>query len=302
MADDLYKILGVARDADAESVRKAYRKLAKKYHPDLNPGNKAAEEKFKQISAANEVLGDPEKRARYDAGEIDESGAEKPRPRYRDYAEAPGGARYAQGFAGGGAANFEDLFSGIFEMRGGGETAPQDSRYILDVSFMEAVNGAARRLSLPDGQTLEVKIPPGSAAGDVLRLRGKGTPGRSGKAGDALIELRVAAHPFYQRDGQTLSMELPITFREAILGGRITVPTPAGTVAMTLKPNTDVTAELRLRGRGVPAAGAGKAAGDLLIKLRIVIGPVDDKLTAFLQDWTVPNGPDPRAGMEAKPK
>ena len=209
MAEDPYKLLGVEKTASAEDIRKAYRKLAKQYHPDLNPGNKAAEEKFKAVSAANELLSDPEKRARYDRGEIDESGAEKAPPRsYRHYAETGPGERYAYAYAGGGdggfgGENFEDIFSTIFT-RGqtGGGTAPmrgRDEQYRLEAGFLDAVNGATQRLTLPDGQTLDVKIPPGTAAGDVLRLRGRGGPGRNnGPAGDALIEIDVAPHPFFR--------------------------------------------------------------------------------------------------------
>jgi DnaJ-class molecular chaperone len=300
MADDPYKTLGVARDASADDIRKAYRKLAKKHHPDLNPGNKAAEETFKRVSAANELLSDPEKRARFDRGEIDEGGAEKAPPRgYRHYAEAAQGERYAGGgFEG---ENFEDLFANIFEQRGGGARAPargRDARYVLDAAFLDAVSGATRRLTLPDGQTLDVKIPPGTADGDVLRLRGRGEAGRNGgPAGDALIEIHVAGHAFFRREGQDVFLDLPVALREAVLGAKVTVPTPAGPVAMTLKPHVDSGTELRLRGRGVPAHGA-LPAGDLYVKLRVVVGPADARLEDFLKEWEQP-GFDPRAGMGA---
>jgi len=299
MADDPYKTLGVATDATAGDIRKAYRKLAKKHHPDLNPGNKAAEELFKQVSAANELLSDPEKRARFDRGEIDAAGTEKAPPRsYRQYAEAGTGERYAHG--GGpefGAENFEDLFANIFEQRGrGGPARGQDARYVLDAAFLDAVNGATRRLTLPDDQTLDVKIPAGTKDGDVLRLRGRGQPGRNnGPAGDALIEIHVAPHPFYTREGQDIRLELPVSMREAVLGAKVNVPTPAGRVAMTLKPHSDCGTELRLRGRGVPAHGA-TPAGDLYVKLKITVGPPDEKLEAFLKEWTQ-SGFDPRGSM-----
>jgi len=302
MADDPYKTLGVAKDATAEDIRKAYRKLAKKHHPDLNPGNKAAEELFKQVSSANELLSDPEKRARFDRGEIDETGAEKAPPRgsYRQYAEAGSGERYAHAGEGAfGDANFEDLFANIFEQRAGGRAGPargQDARYVLEAAFLEAVNGATRRLALPDGQTLDVKIPAGTKDGDVLRLRGRGQPGRNnGPAGDALIEIRVAPHPFYVREGQDIRLELPVSMREAVLGAKVNVPTPAGMVAMTLKPRSDTGTELRLRGRGVPAHGA-TPAGDLYVKLKILVGPADEKLEAFLKEWAQP-GFDPRGRL-----
>jgi DnaJ-class molecular chaperone len=243
MADDPYSLLGVPKDASADDIRKAYRKLAKKHHPDLNPGNKAAEEKFKAVSAANELLSDPEKRARFDRGEIDESGAEKPPPRsYRQYAESPTGERYAYtggaGEAGFGAENFEDLFSNLFRERGarpGGPAKGRDAQYSLTASFLDAVNGATNRLTLPDGQTLDVKIPAGTEEGQILRLRGRGQPGRAGgPAGDALIEIHIAPHRFFRREGQDIRLDLPISVREAVLGAKVTVPTPAGAVVMTV--------------------------------------------------------------------
>ena len=305
MADDPYKILGVARDATSDAIRKAYRKLAKKHHPDLNPGNKAAEEAFKKVVAANDLLSDPEKRARYDRGEIDASGAEKEPPRtYRHYADSRSGERYTPGDgpgAGFGGANFEDIFASIFESRGG-KTGPMrghDARYVLEAEFLDAVNGATRRLTLPNGQVLDVKIPPGTAEGDVLRLRGRGEPGHNqGSAGDALIEIHVAPHRFYRREGQDIFMDLPISLSEAVLGGRVNVPTPSSEVAMTLKPHMDTGKELRLRGRGVPAHGK-LPAGDLYVKLRVSIGPVDGKLEEFLRGWTQPSF-NPRADLEAK--
>lgn len=312
MAEDPYKILGVAKTASADDIRKAYRKLAKQFHPDLNPGNKTAEDKFKSVSAANELLSDADKRARYDRGEIDESGAEKPPPRsYRHYADAGAGERYAYGGGGGGSTgggfggeNFEDLFSTIFSGRqsNGGSTAPQrgrDEQYRLEASFLDAVNGATERLTLPDGQTLDVKIPPGTQTGDVLRLRGRGTQGRNtGPAGDALIEIAVAPHRFFTREGHDIRLDLPVTVAEAVLGGRVTVPTPSGAVAMTVKPGADTGTELRLRGRGVPAHGK-LPAGDLYVRLRVVIGPPDPALEAFLKTHQPANPFNPRDGMEA---
>jgi DnaJ-class molecular chaperone len=305
MAEDPYKILGVAKEATPEDIRKAYRKLAKQHHPDLNPGNKAAEEKFKAVSAANELLSDAEKRGRYDRGEIDESGAEKPPPRsYRHYADAQPGERYAystggQGFEGEG---FADIFSTNCQKRGaaGGASQPargRDANYALTAEFLDAVNGASKRLTLPDGQILDVKIPPGTEDGDILRLRGRGGPGRNnGPAGDALIEIQVAPHRFFRREGDDIRLDLPVTVQEAVLGAKVNVPTPAGTVAMTLKPHSDTGTELRLRGRGVPAH-AKKAAGDLYVKLQVVIGNVDEKFEAFLRGWTPETVNDPRRDM-----
>jgi DnaJ-class molecular chaperone len=307
MADDLYSVLGVAKTATADEIRSAYRKLAKKHHPDLNPGNKAAEERFKKVSSANEILSDPEKREKYDAGEIDESGAQKaPPPGYRDYAEAGAGARYSYQGAGpemGGGANFEDLFENLFADRAGRSAGPargRDAQYSLQAGFLEAVNGATKRLTLPDGQILDVKIPPGTVEGDVLRLRGRGGPGRNGgPAGDALIEIHIAAHPFFTREGQDVSLTLPVSLREAVLGEKIFVPTPGGPVATTIKAGADTGTKMRLKGRGVPAHGA-VPAGDLYVTLSVRLGPVDAALAAFLREHA--GEPfDPRAGMGAAP-
>ncbi len=204
-------------------------------------------------------------------------------------------AATASGF---GAGDFEDLFANVFERgRRTGPARGADARYVLDAAFLDAVNGATRRLTLPDGQTLDVKIPPGTADADVLRLRGRGQPGQNGgPAGDALIEINVAPHPFFRREGQNIYMDLPVTLHEAVLGARVTVPTPGGPVAMKLHAHADSGTEMRLRGRGVPAHGK-LPAGDLYVKLRVAIGPVDAQLEKFLKDWAQPEF-NPRAAME----
>ncbi len=293
MAEDPYKVLGVKKDATAADIRSAYRKLAKKYHPDLNPNDKAAEEKFKAVSLANDILADDEKRARYDRGEIDAAGAERaPQGNWRSYAGAGAGGG-AGGFGG-----FEDIFSNIFEQRAHGPARGQDERYSVKAGFLEAVNGGTKRITLPDGQSLDIKIPPGTEEGDVLRLRGRGQPGRNGgPAGDALIEIHVHAHKHFRREGRNIHLEVPISLKEAVLGGKVQVPTPAGDVVMTVKPHTESGAEMRLRGRGVPAHGHHHV-GDLLVKLRVVTGPVDAALEEFMKNWDQP-GFDPRAGFGA---
>jgi len=291
MADDPYKVLGAKKDATADEIRSAYRKLAKKYHPDLNPGDKAAEEKFKAVSLANDILSDAEKRARYDRGEIDAAGAERaPQGGWRQHAGAGAGPA---GFGG-----FEDIFANMFEQRAHGPARGQDERYAVKAGFLEAVNGGAKRITLPDGQSLDVKIPPGTADGDVLRLRGRGQPGRNGgPAGDALIEIHVTPHKLFRREGRNIHLELPISLKEAVLGAKVTVPTPAGDVVMTVKPHTESGTELRLRGRGVPAHGHHHA-GDLHVKLRVAVGPADAALEEFLKGWDQP-GFDPRAGLSS---
>ncbi|WP_428377061.1 DnaJ C-terminal domain-containing protein [Lichenicoccus sp.] len=314
MADDPYATLGVARDADADAIRKAYRKLARKHHPDLNPGDKAAEERFKAVSGAKELLSDNEKRARYDRGEIDASGQERHQPRgpgsgqqgqqrrYRDYAESEAGRRYgASAGAGAGAAgwseeDFGDIFGEYFRHAGGGgATGPargRDETYALDVAFVDTVTGATRRLTLPDGRTLDVRIPPGIEDGTSLRLRGRGGAGREGGPdGDALIEIRVLPDAAFRRVGRDIHLDLPVTLKAAVLGAKLPVPTPSGTVALSVPPDSDTGRQLRLRGKGVAAHG-GHPAGDLYVTLRVSVGAVDDSLRDFLRHWTPPVPPN----------
>lgn len=297
---DPYKILGVAPNASAEDIRKAYRKLAKRYHPDLNPGDASAEERFKAISAAYELLSDPEKRARYDRGEIDASGQERPeRHFYRTYAETGEGARYRHpgGFGAEGGFGPEDLGDILSRFFGGGEglrVRGQDQLYRLTISFLEAVNGTTRTVELPSGKTLTVRIPPGIETGQVLRLAGQGGPGlHGGPPGDALIEVTVAPHPYFRREGRDIHLELPISLKEAVLGAKVPVPTPSGTVQLTIPKGSDTGTRLRLRGRGVPAHG-GQPAGDQYVTLKVVIGPQDSALEAFLQTWQPAGAFDPR--------
>lgn len=301
--DDPYTVLGVAKDASADDIRTAYRTLAKQNHPDLNPGNKAAEERFKAAASANDLLSDPEKRARYDRGEIDAQGHERPpeRPSWRSYAESAQGGRYRTAGAGGWSEeDLGDLFGDVFGARGARSSGPirgADERYTLAVDFLDAVNGATPRLPLPNGRTLDVRVPAGLEDGQTLRLRGQGGAGfNGGPAGDALIEVHVYPHPFFIRDGNDMRLDLPVTLREAVLGGRITVPTPGGPVAMAIPPRSDTGRQLRLRGRGVPAH-AGQEAGDLYVTLRVVVGEADAALEEFLRGWTPEREADPRRDM-----
>jgi DnaJ-class molecular chaperone len=302
MAEDPYKTLGVARDASPEAIKAAYRKLARKHHPDLNPGKPEAEARFKAVSAANDLLSDPEKRARFDRGEIDAEGQEqRSAGGYRQQAEQPQGHKYG---ARPEAEVFEDLFADLFEQRRRAESAPRrgrDESYRLAVPFLHAVQGATETLTLPDGRSLSVKIPPGVESGQVLRLRGQGGPGRNGgPAGDALIELDVATHSLFRREGFNLHLELPVTVPEAVLGGPVVVPTPGGSLRVTLPEGSDAGRQIRLRGKGIAAHG-GREAGDLLLTLRIVIGPADETLKSFLREWKPEHPHDPRAGMEVAP-
>lgn len=315
---DPYETLGVTKTATADDIRKAYRKAAKASHPDLHPGDAAAEARFKAINAANELLSDPEKRGRFDRGEIDAEGQPvmPERPYYRDYADAGrGGARYSAGgpFGGAGAGGagqggmdpeeFGDIFGSFFRDQAAREGSRprrgRDRQYRLDVPFVTVVTGATERLTLPDGRTLDVQIPPGLEDGQVLRLRGKGEAGANGaEDGDALIAVSVFPHPFYRRDGRDLVMDLPVTFAEAVLGGKVPVPTPKGVVALTVPPRSDAGTRLRLRGRGI-GEGKGVAAGDLYVVLTLVTGPVDGALEEFLRGWVAGQGEfDPRAGLK----
>lgn len=306
MRQDPYEILGVKQDASPKDIQSAFRKLAKKYHPDLNPGDRKAEEVFKEISAANEILGDAEKRARFDRGEIDINGVERaPFHEHREYAGANGGDAF---FDEGGFSQFggfEDIFASFMSRRGGGPNASHfggaqprtkaaDVHYTMEVSFLDAINGTTASVSLAPGSSLEVKIPAGTRDGQVLRLRGKGGKGvAKGQDGDALIEIRVKPHAFFKRDGDDIRLEIPVTIREAVLGGKIKVPTPAGYLNVALKPNTNTGTTLRLKGKGAPKSGGG--LGDLLATVKIVLPEKpDQELTALMQTLPVKSDEDPR--------
>ena len=305
MAEDLYSVLGVAKTASAADINKAYRKLAKKLHPDLNPGDKAAEEKFKKITAAYGILGDEEKRKRYDAGEIDASGQETPQHRYyREYAGGAEGARYrsSAGFEDIGA--FSDLFGDLFGdgrgPRAGGRRFSmrgQDAQYRLEVAFLDAVNGTKTRITLPDGGTLDVTIPPGVTDGQVLRLKGKGSPGLGeGEPGDALIEIAVRPHPVFKREGDDIVVEVPITFDEAVLGGKVEVPTIGGRVSVTVPAGSNSGQTLRLKGRGIKSK---TGTGDQLVKLSVVLPErMDEDLKGFAEKWRHEHRYDPRRKLK----
>jgi DnaJ-class molecular chaperone len=301
-----YEVLGVKKEATADEIRTAYRALAKKHHPDLNPGNKQAEARFKEISAAYELLSDVDKRARFERGEIDESGNEKPRAyAYQDFAEGAPGAKYRTSQENMSPEDLDDLFSffgrGGFGQGGGGPRGEGatirmrggDRQYALTVDFLDAVNGAKQRLELAPGKSLDVTIPAGVHDGQVLRLAGQGGPGLGGSpAGDALIEIRVAGHALFRREGDDVLLDLPVTLGEAVLGGRVTVPTPSGAVTMTVPPHSNSGTVLRLRGKGV----AGK--GDELVMLKLVLpSEADAELDTFLKDWAAKHPYDPRKGM-----
>jgi DnaJ-class molecular chaperone len=302
MADDLYSVLGVARGASADDIVKAYRKLAKKLHPDLNPGDKAAEEKFKQVTAAYDILGDADKRGRFDRGEIDASGQERPQQRYyREYAGGEDGARYRSTAGYEDIGGFSDLFGDLFGRGAGARAGGQrfamrgsDAQYRLEIDFLESVNGTKKRITLPDGGTLDVTIPEGVQAGQVMRLKGKGSPGVGGaEAGDALVEILVRPHPIFKREGDDILVEVPIGFDEAVLGGKVEVPTITGNVFATVPPGSNTGKTLRLKGRGIKRKG-GKH-GDELVKLVVMMPDrIDEDLKAFAEQWRAKHGYDPR--------
>lgn len=311
MADELYEVLGVSKDASSDDIKKAYRKLAKKYHPDLNPGDKAAEETFKKLQAANNLLSDPEKRKQYDAGAIDAEGNETQQRYYRDYAGA-GGEHAYQSSAG--YEDINDVFSDIFRAhaRGGAQGGARggngaefrmrggDVRYSIDVSFLEAINGAKKRVTMPNGKSLDLTIPPGLHEGQVLRLRGQGMPGHGGGvAGDAYVEVHITAHPGFRRHGNNIHTELPIALHEAVLGAKVRVPTVTGAVTMSVPAGSNSGDTLRLRGKGVPAA-TGRAAGDQVVTLRVLLPTEpDEELKSFLEEWAKTHSYDPRAERES---
>jgi DnaJ-class molecular chaperone len=299
--EDPYRVLGVGKNASQDEIQKAYRKLAKKLHPDLNPGNKQAEEQFKAASAAYDLLSDSEKRARFDRGEIDASGQERPRQRYyRDYAGAAAGDHpyaTAEGFSD--FSDDSDLFSSIFG-RGGRfnlKMRGEDVRYRLPVEFLEAVNGTVRRVTLADGSTVDVSVPPGAREGQMLRLAGKGNPGvGGGPPGDAFIEIIVNPHPFFTRHGDDIHLELPISLTEAVLGGKISVPTATGAVTMSIPKGSNTGTILRLRGKGVSRHDGSR--GDEYVKLKVVLPDKPDaELEQFVRGWAVGKAQDPRSGM-----
>jgi len=297
LAVDPYTVLGVKRNASQDDIQKAYRRLAKKFHPDLNPGNKQAEEQFKEVSAAYNLLGDTDKRARYDRSEIDASGTERPQQRfYRDFAE--GGSPYASdaGFADFAA---DDILSQFFgrEGRTNIRMRGSDVHYRLELDFLDAINGGKRQITLPDGSILDVNIPPGTSDGQVLRLRGKGRPGMGGgRPGDALVEIEVRPHRIFTRKGDDIHVDLPISLSEAVLGGKVRVPTPSGSVTMTLPKWSNTGTVLRLKGKGVPRIDGSK--GDEFVTLKVMLPEKPDpELEKFVARWQ--GAYSPRQAMEA---
>ncbi len=303
MSDDPYSVLGVAKDASDAEIKKAYRKIAKECHPDLKPGDAEAEAKFKAAAAAYDLLKDPETRQRYDNGEIDASGQERPQQQYyREYAEAAGNPYRGQAAE---QDDMSDIFAEFMRGRGGYGQRTQEFHapghnlnYSLQISFLDAVFGASQKLTLPDGNRIEVKIPAGITTGQTIRLRGKGAPGYGdGPPGDALVTISVADHPVFDRQGDDIHITLPITIDEAVLGGKVPAPTIDGGVNVSVPAGTSSGKTLRLRGKGVKKRGSSER-GDQFIELTVAMpDKVDDELKHFMETWRETHGYDPRKGM-----
>jgi DnaJ-class molecular chaperone len=312
-----YEVLGVPKTADANEIKKAFRKLAKKYHPDQNKDPKS-QEKFAEANQANEILGDEAKRAAFDRGEIDGEG----KPRYQGFEGAgaggrrgqsyefhdfgAGGSPFGRGFRSQGTAGVDptDFFSDLFGStpRGAGQSGPLKGEDVVGtvvVTLNEAVNGGQARVSLPTGRMLDIKIPAGIEDGKQIRLKGQGQPAlRGGVAGDALITVKVAKHRFFEVDGRDLRLDLPITIYEAVLGGKVNVPTLNGAVELTLPPGARSGKTLRLRGKGLPASSS-LPAGDLLVTPKVVLpDPVGSDLEEVAVKLRDDHPYNPRSGLE----
>lgn len=276
---DLYRILGVAPDAPVAEIKKAYRRKAREMHPDLDPGNPWAEDEFKELSAAYQLLSDPVKRAQYDRGEI---GPEGKRRRARADAGPPPGAERAK------KRPFEEFFraKARTERGAGPDIDGVDVNYVLTVPFLDAARGAVHDMKTTHGASLKVKVPAGTLDGQVLRLKGQGMRGfGSGKNGDALVEIKVDAHPVFHLEGRDILTEAPVMLEDAILGGKIQVETIDGMVNVSVPPNSNTGTRLRLRGRGLADGGRGDGArGDHYVSLVVTLPKKPDpELAEFIR-------------------
>jgi DnaJ-class molecular chaperone len=309
---DPYKTLGVGRLATADEIKKAYRKLAKKLHPDLNPGDKKIETQFKEISAAYDMLSDVEKRRRYDRGELDDNG----NPRAGGFAA---GGPWAQGRPGGGPAGarartardfgidesdsdeiFKDFF-GFGRGRTGLKMRGADVTYRLEVDFLDAALGGKKRLGLADGKTLDVTLPPGTEDGSQLRLKGQGMPGQGGAPnGDAFVEIGVHAHPYFERDGFDILLECPLTLDEAVLGGTVEVPTIDGRVALKVPVGSNSGTQLRLKGKGILNSKT-KTCGDQYVRFVVTLPrDIDPDLDSAVRKWATAHPYEVRGKFDLK--
>jgi DnaJ-class molecular chaperone len=295
MAKDPYSILGVARGASEKEIKSAYRKLAKELHPDANKDNPNATDRFSEVTQAYDLLSDKDKRAQFDRGEIDMDG--NPVGGF-GYGGGPGGARggfRAEGFPGGEAVDLGDLFEGLFGGRGGGgmggarggprpRAAPRGAsvQYRLKVSLTDAARLADQRITLADGKTIDLKLPKGVEDGTQMRLSGKGEQGPGG-AGDALVTITIAPHPFFKRDGDDLRLDLPVTLDEAVHGAKVKAPTAEGPVMLSIPAGTSSGKVLRLKGKGFTRKDGTR--GDQLVTIEIVLPEDDSDLASRLEGW-----------------
>ena len=296
---DPYVVLGVAKTASDADIKKAYRRLAKELHPDLTGNDPAKSERFKSVSAAYDLLHDTEKRRRFDAGEIDAAGQERPQQRYyRQYAEADPSGRYDHA---GGFDDLGDIFRSAFRGQGNAygnmRMRGQDRHFQLTIGFLEAVEGGKHPVTLPEIGRVEISIPAGIEDGQTLRLAGKGEPGMNGgPAGDALITISIAEDPVFAREGNDIVMELPVSIDEAVLGASVEVPVPGGRVRLKVPANSSTGRVMRLRGKGVKG-------GDLRITLKIMLPETEDPaLAEAIRAWRAKASYDPRAEWKGNRK
>lgn len=300
MSKDPYKILDVLKEASDQEIKSSYRKLAKKFHPDLNPNNKEAETKFQEISSAYDLLQNKEKRAAYDRGEIDmEGNSQYQQQYYKDHAEGPQGYRYSSNneneFDGDDIKDmFESMFGGANRNTGSAfNQQNNDVFYSIEIDFLEAALGTKKRITMPDGKTLDINIPKGSKSGQKLRLKGKGHSSSAGNiAGDAYIEMHVKKHDFYKNKENDIYVDVPISINEAILGGKIQVPTIQGKVEVSVPKATSSGTKLRLKGKGIKK-------GDQYINLIITMPEeIDKELEEFIKGWSLEHSHNPRKKKE----
>jgi DnaJ-class molecular chaperone len=316
---DPYEVLGVPRGASAAAIKSAYRKLAKKHHPDANKNDPKSAARFAELNSANEIIGDEDKRKQFDRGEIDAEG----KPRFQGFPGgggrgAPGGGfethtfRTGGGAGGFGGGGFEDILNsmfggaaargarpgagGTFEFDPGGIALDLDLNVAMTVSLEEAVKGAEKRVRLPTGKELNVKIPAGVVAGQQIRLKGQGETAPGHRPGDLLITVSIAPHPFFKIEGSDLRVDLPITLYEAVLGAKVRVPTLGGAVELSIPKNTSSGRTFRLKGKGLPKATG--AAGDLFVTARIMLPDGNDaELEALMQKWRDGHTYNPRSDL-----